>query len=655
MKRSIDSSGCHRAAVLRRERYRLTLERVFGWRLSALYQRVRTSYRRWRHASFVSEIFRTLLQWHDPYRHWVREESRLTFLATAPRAEELPAASRPTVSILVPVEDPHVPWLEEAISSVRAQQYPHWELLLCLVHASPEVVARIEGYQSLDERIKYVCRHESTAAATALNAGLEMASGEFLGFLRQHDTIAPYALSAVVRRLEAAPVDIVYSDEDLIDADGRRSAPFFKPDWSPDLCLSGLYACRFAIYRRALVMAAGGIHPESIDSLEYDLLLRCTEQSDRIAHIPLVLYHKRHLDRTRRPTGSLKAGSAELRPRLGDDGAQETVHTSAKRVLAAALARRGENAEVVDGPGLYTFRVRRRLHGTPLVSILIPTRDQVQLLQRCVHSIEQRSTYRQYEILIIDNGSREPETHAYLRSLSHRVIHEAGPFNFARLNNRAAALARGDHLLLLNNDTEVISPDWLQALLEHSQRAAVGAVGGQLLYADGAIQHAGVVLGVRGIAGHAHKYLPVSEPGYHFFPHLIRNYSAVTAACLMIRKRVYEEVGGMDEHLAVTFNDVDLCLRLRAYGYLIVYTPYAQLYHHESRSRWSQPPRPEEVHYMLDRWGPVIARDPYYNPNLALDREDFRFDGKRARATLIEVLGGNFLRSAAPDTVRIFP
>ncbi|MCS6927335.1 MAG: glycosyltransferase, partial [Candidatus Binatia bacterium] len=382
MKPSVDFSRRHRAAVLRRERYRLTLERVLGWRLSASYQRARTFYRRWRHASLVSQIFKTLLQWYDPYRHWVRKEARLISLVTTLHTEELPAVPRPMVSILMLVQDPHVPWLEEAISSVRAQQYPHWELLLCLVHASPEAVARIETHQALDERIKHLSRPETADAATVLNAGLRMAAGDFLGFLRQHDTIAPYALSAVVRRLEAAEVDIVYSDEDVIDAEGRRSAPFFKPDWSPDLCLSSLYACRFGIYRRDLVMAGGGIHPESIDSVEYDLLLRCTERSERIAHIPLVLYHKRHLDHTQRITGSPKAGSAETQPRLWDDSGQETLHESAKRALAAALARRGESAEVVDGPGPCTFRVRRRLHGTPLVSILIPTRDQVQLLQR---------------------------------------------------------------------------------------------------------------------------------------------------------------------------------------------------------------------------------------------------------------------------------
>ena len=219
----------------------------------------------------------------------------------------------------------------------------------------------------------------------------------------------------------------------------------------------------------------------------------------------------------------------------------------------------------------------------------------------------------------------------YLGSSTHRVIRDDGPFNFARLCNRGAAEAQGEQLLFLNNDMEVITPDWLEALLEHAQRPEVGAVGAKLVYADKTIQHAGVVFGMRGVAGHAHKYQPAKRPGYGYFPHLIRNYSAVTAACLMIRKTVYEDVAGMQEQLAVLYNDADLCLRLRQQGYLIVYTPYAELYHHEGRSHWYHPPRPEEVQYMLDHWAPLIAQDPYYNPNLVLDREDFSFDIKRAR------------------------
>jgi GT2 family glycosyltransferase len=424
--------------------------------------------------------------------------------------------------------------------------------------------------------------------------------------------------------MQNQPVDVLYSDEDSIDADGRRGAPFFKPGWSPDLCLSSLYACHLGVYRRALVEAVGGFRSAYTASLAYDLLLRCTEQSSHIVHIPRVLYHVR-----RGQTFQYSVLSHAPEP-------ISVVHASAKQALGEALARRGEGAVVEDGPTLCTFRVRRRLHGTPLVSIIIPTRDHYELLRDCVRSIETRTTYQQYEILIVDNGSQEAQTLAYLASVPHQVIRDEASFNFARLNNRAAILARGEHLLFLNNDVEVLSPDWLEALLEHSQREEVGAVGAQLLYTDGTIQHAGVVLGVGGVAGHAHKYLPVGAAGYFFFPHLIRNYSAVTAACLMTRKAVYEAVGGMEERLAVTFNDVDLCLRLRARGYLIVYTPYARLYHHEARSRWYQPLRDEEIEYMREHWGALLTDDPYYNPHLTLRQEDFRFDRGRAQALLSE-------------------
>ena len=614
----------HRATVLRRERSRHILERLLGWRPSAYYQRVRVYYRRWRHLLPFS-----LGLWQggvcrDPYAVWIQEESRALGSANV-YAERIAGLSvRPTVSILVPVRAPYRPWLEESITSVLAQAYPHWELWLCSLDTSPEIDALLERHQAREPRLGVVRLPDLTNTASVLNHTLGLARGEFLCVLGQHDTLAPHAFYEVAQRLQDRQAEVLYSDEDAIDAHGRRSQPFFKPDWSPDLCLSSLYACHLSVYRHEVVMAVGGFRPEYTESAAYDLLLRCTEHSERIVHIPHVLYHRRQTRRELRRKFPLSWRQDRGRT-------QELGHASAKQALLMALNRRREQATVEDGPVSYTFRVRRQLRDTPLVSIIVPTRDHLKLLRRCIQSIETRSSYRHYEILIIDNGSQEPQTLTYLHSLPHQVIRDDSPFHFARLNNQAAACARGDHVLFLNNDMEVIAPDWLEALLEHSQRPEVGAVGGLLLYADNTIQHAGVVLGVRGVAGHAHKYLPVKDAGYFCFPHLIRNYSAVTAACLMMRKAVYEEVGGMAEQLAVTFNDVDLCLRLRARGYAIVYTPYARLYHHESRSRWYQPPRPKEVQYMLDHWGDLIARDPYYNPHLTLDREDFRFDLARAR------------------------
>jgi GT2 family glycosyltransferase len=612
----------HRAVVLDRERRRLWLERLFGWRPSTYYQRLRVYYRRWRHllpgpSGFLGRVFG-----RDPYAVWVREEARA--LSAVNYAERIATFSvRPTVSILVPVCAPVPGWLVESIRSVRAQSYPHWQLYLCPASLSAEVAAVLESESARDPRVAVVRCDDAADMAAALNRALALARGEYIGLLGQHDTLAPHALYEVVKRLQDARVDVCYSDEDAIDARGRRFAPFCKPDWSPDLAVASLYACRFGVYRRDLVMAVGGFRPGDAEGMGYDLLLRCTERSHDVVHIPRILYHVRR----GRPLAQGQNPFSLV---------SHAAHSNATRALREALARRGGAADVEDGPAPGTFRIRYQPCGTPLVSIIIPTRDRLPLLRRCIQSIEARSTYRRYEVIVVDNGSREPHTLAYLRSISHKVIIEDGPFNFARLNNRAVRAARGDCLLFLNNDVEVVAPDWLEALLEHAQRQEVGAVGGLLLYADGTIQHAGVVLGVRGVAGHAHKYLPATAPGYGYFPHLVRNYSAVTAACLMMRKAVYEEVGGMEERLAITFNDVDLCLRLRARGYLIVYTPYARLFHHESRSRWYQPPRPEEVRYMLDRWGPLIARDPYYNPHLTLEREDFRFDLGRARAVLTE-------------------
>jgi GT2 family glycosyltransferase len=515
-----------------------------------------------------------------------------------------------------------LPWLEHSIASVMAQSYPEWELWLCNTESSLSIRSILERYISQDRRIQIVSVPAVAALTSALAEALSRATGEFIGLLRQHDTLAPEALYEVVRHLQDASADIAYSDEDMLDARGRRSLPFFKPDWSPDLCWSSLYACHFGVYRRSVIETAGGFRQDSGEGWVYDLLLRCTEQSQHVVHVPRVLYHARQSPEKLRQRFSHPLTSKRLTGSL---------HVSAKQALADALARRGVAATVEDGPTPSTFRVRRQLQESPLVTIIIPTRDRLPLLRRCLDSITTRTTYRHYEILIIDNGSREPATLAYFASLPHQVVRDDGPFNFARLNNRAAAVAHGEHLLFLNNDMEVISPEWLEALLEHAQRREVGAVGALLLYADDTIQHAGVVVGMRGIAGHAQKYQPIRQSGYGFFPHLIRNYSAVTAACLMTRKTVYEEVGGMEEQLAVTFNDVDLCLRLRACGYLIVYTPYARLYHHEGQSRWYQPARPAEVHYMLEHWGPVLARDPYYHPHLTLSREDFSFALARAR------------------------
>lgn len=595
-------------------------ERLLNGRTAAYYRRLRTYYRRWRRAvSFGSSIWRILRE--DPYSRWVKEEIQ-TFNR---RRNVVTTPSGLTIAIFLTVHSSSFPWLEESIASVQAQWFPHWELWLCVAAVEASAISSfLKQSQKRDPRVRVAIAPGSTSVVESLNHALEQTTSEFIGLLGTHDTLAPHALAEVAHWQHRQEADLFYSDEDELDARGRRSNPFFKPDWSPDLCLSSLYACRFGVYRRQLLLKVGGFRPEYAACLEYDLLLRCAEHSRRIIHISQVLYHKR------------QSPDALTEEKTTAQSALAEMHDNAKLALREALQRRAEVALVSDGPTLCTFHVRRQLRGEPLISIIIPTRDRLDLLGGCIDSIEKRTAYRNYELVIVDNGSREPHTLAYLSASRHRVLRDDGPFNFARLNNKAVAHAKGDYILLLNNDVEVIAEDWLAAMLEHAQREEVGAVGAQLLYADGTIQHAGVVLGLQGAAAHAHKYRLASAPGYFYFPHLIRNYSAVTAACLLTRKAVYEGVGGLDERLAVTFNDVDFCLRLQEKGYLVVYTPHAKLYHHESRSRWRQPPPLEEKRYILARWGSLIARDPYYNPHLTLKREDFIFDLHRARQLLRE-------------------
>jgi O-antigen biosynthesis protein len=601
---------------------RRILEHVLGGRLASYYRRLRMYSRRWRHSSGIGlPIWNAFAE--QSYRIWVREEAVFFQAVREGRQSLLTLSFQPKIAILMAVQAPSSPWLLASISSVCAQWYSQWELWLCVDDAASLAYTLSSPPEQGDERIKLLTTTDTTNIAVQLNEALSQTSCEFIGLLGQDDTLAPHALYEVVKRLQHEVFDYCYSDEDHIDTSGRRSQPFFKPGWSPELALSSLYACRFGVSRREFVRELGGFRPDFVACLDYDLLLRCVARSDRIAHIARVLYHKR-------------APQAEkiTEDRAGAPYASTVVHERAKASLLAVLNRKEAVATVTDGPTPCTFQVRRQIVGEPRVSIIIPTRDRLNLLRPCLESIQQRTTYRNYEILIIDNQSQDPQTLAYLASLPYRVIRNDEPFNFARLNNQAVAEASGAYVLLLNNDIEVISPEWLTAMLEHAQRKEIGAVGAQLLYADKTIQHAGVVLGLLDIAGHAHKYLPSAEAGYFFFSHLLRNYSAVTAACLLTRKALYEEIGGMNERLAVTFNDVDFCLRLQEKGYRIVYTPHAQLYHHESRSRWRQPPPEEEAHYMRERWGSLLISDPYYNPHLTLKREDFSFDLRRARRLL---------------------
>jgi glycosyltransferase involved in cell wall biosynthesis len=533
----------------------------------------------------------------------------------------------PKISIITPVYNADKIWLEKAITSVINQVYENWEL--CLVDDAskgPHIKETLENYKKKDHRIKVKYFKENQGISGASNEALSLATGDFIGFLDHDDELAVNALFEVIKLLQEHPdADMIYSDEDHKDIRDRRKDPYFKPDWSPDLFLSNMYTCHFGVYRRKLVEEIGGFRKGFEGSQDYDLVLRFTERTDKIYHIPKILYHWRE-----------SSNSTAVRYQ-----AKGYADTNARKALEDALKRRKINGKILTArfPGF--FRIKREIIHNPRVTIIIPTKDHIGALRKCIERIMEKTSYKNYDIIIVNNNSKDRSTKDYLETISKahniRTLKYENPFNFSAINNFAAQNSDDEYLLFLNNDTEVISSDWLSAMLEHAQREEVGAVGCKLLYPNNTIQHAGLILGISGtpgllgVAGHSHKLLPNIASGYFGRPHVIHNLSAVTAACVMIRKEVFDEVGGFDENLAIAFNDIDLCLKIRQKGYLIVYTPYAELFHHESLSRgYEDTPKKierfsREFKYMRDKWGLVIDKgDPYYNPNLSLEHEDFR-------------------------------
>jgi len=419
--------------------------------------------------------------------------------------------------------------------------------------------------------------------------------------------LEPDALFETVKQLLKYPdADLIYSDEDKLTETGF-DAPFFKPDWSPDFFLSYNYLCHFTTIRLSLVREVGGFRPGYDFAQDYDLFLRITSRSNRIHHIPRILYHWRR-----------SAGSTSISIRSKPDALE-----AARRGLTDHLARVHQPGHVAIDWRTHGFRIRRQIIEEKKIAIIIPTRDRIDLLARCIASIEAKTAYENYEIAVVDNDSQSDEAHEYFRNFPHRLLRFSGPFNYSAINNFAVEKTDAPWILFLNNDTEVIESDWLTAMAEHVQRPEIGAVGARLIFRDETIQHAGVVLGVRGMAKHAFCGLPAEAPGVCRQLQMTRNYSAVTAACLLTRREVFQEVGGFDEeNLPVIFNDVDLCLKIRQAGYLIVYTPFAKLYHDESATRRTSV-EPREAAILRARWPEMVGRDPYYNPNLSREQADF--------------------------------
>ena len=526
-------------------------------------------------------------------------------------------AHKPTISIVLPVYNVEARWLLAAVESVRRQFYPHWEL--CIADDASTRAETRQAFESIkllrDKRIKLYRLAENGGIARASNTALKMATGEFVGLLDHDDELTRDALLEIVRVINDKNPDFVYSDEDKLDENGNHVEVHCKPDFSPDYFFSLNYLCHFSVLRRSLLMQIKGFRPGFDGAQDYDLFLRATEHTQRIVHVPKVLYHWRKI------AGST-ASTSQAKP---------TATNAGQRALAESMQRRSIACEVEPGPFPNSFRVRRKILDEPLVSILIPFHDKAPLLDACVSSILKKTRYPHFEILCIDNRSVEPETAALmerLRRADSRVRFERfdAPFNYSAINNYAVRFARGEHLLFLNNDTEVIAPEWLDSMLEHSQRPEVGVVGARLLYGDGTIQHAGVIVGPGGVAGHAHLFVPGDDPGYFSRIRLVQNLSAVTFACAMTRRAVFEEIGGLNaDDLKIAFNDVDYCLRARDAGYLVVYTPFALLRHYESKSRgYEDTPEKQarfssEVIYMRQRHKAHIeGGDPYYNPRLSL-------------------------------------
>jgi GT2 family glycosyltransferase len=529
---------------------------------------------------------------------------------------------KPKISIITPVWDPDEKWLRLAIESVINQIYDNWELCIAVGDSTKPHVRRIlENYAKKDKRIMLKFMPENKGIATNSNDALSLATTDFVGFLDQYDELDPFAINEVVNRLNEKPdVEFIYSDDDKIDKKGRRKSPFFKPEWSPDMFLSYNYLSHFTVIKKRLIDKVGGFREGYTGAHDYDLLLRVTEFIDeqKIAHIPKILYHQRLVPGSKTEIGSPKP---------------QGLAAAKNEALTDALTRRGIEGEIMDGLFPGSYRVRYKISGSPKVSIIIPTKDKVNTLKTCIESILEKTDYENYEIIIVDNQSKEEETTIYYDKIKNnskiKILEYSKPFNFSRINNFAVSQVDTEYILFLNNDTEVIASEWLTALLEHAQRKEVGAVGAKLLYPNNTIQHAGVILtGVIRIAGHAHRHLPASSHGYAGRASIIQNFSAVTAACMLTKKSVFEEVGGFDEiNLPVAYNDLDFCLKLRQKGYLIVYTPYAELYHHEYMSR-GQEDTPEklaralkELEYIRKTWGKVLENDPYYNPLSKFDNE----------------------------------
>lgn len=579
------------------------------------------------------------------YHRWLQERRQPVVVGgpedvvpKAPTTKD-PKSREPLISVLVPVFKTPMWALERSVGSILRQSFADWELCICDDASDDQELSDFLAQLSRkDSRIRVTSLRENSGISVATNAALELSRGRYIAFLDHDDELTKDALASVATTIARFPeADFIYSDEDKINASGERFDPLFKPDWSPDLLLSFAYTCHFTVVSRALVKQVGGLRREFDGSQDYDLALRATELAQEVVHIPEVLYHWRTL-----PGSAATDTTASV--------AKPWAYDAGTRAIADALERRNEPGEVTQDP-LYPgrYHVRREVPGHPRVSIIIPFRDEPKLLATCIETMRRDPGYDNFEFVLIDNNSELPETQALLDRLVEDedviVARYNKPFNWSGVNNFGVTKATGEVLLFSNNDIEAHHPGWLQAMLGHAMRPEVGIVGAKLVYPDGTIQHAGVVIGLGGIAGHILRGLPGNRPGYNSTSISTRDCSVVTGACLMTRRAIFDQVGGFEEELAVAFNDVDFCLKVRRQGYLVVYTPLAELIHHESRSRGHTDDLVEHG-VIVARWAnEIIAGDPYMNKNLshwrywcplATPQEDYRWKTYLERSILTQ-------------------
>lgn len=533
----------------------------------------------------------------------------------------------PKIGIIVPAYKTPEAFLRQLMDSLLAQTYANWEL--CIANASPEDASMeyvLKEYAKKDSRILWKKLEENKGIAENTNEAFAMATGEFAGLLDHDDLLAPNALYEVAKALETEPdIDVLYTDEDKVRGDEvlEHFQPHLKPDFNIDLLRSNNYICHFFVVRKSLLEKTGGFRREYDGAQDYDFIFRCTQAAGKIHHIPEILYHWRtHQSSTAdNPESKLYAFEA------------------GKRAIEENLRQNGLIGEVSHTKDYGFYRVKYPVQGEPLVSIIIPNKDAKEDLEKCIQSILEKSSYTNYEILIVENNSTGEEIFSYYKELSEnsriRLLRWKREFNYSAINNYGAKKAKGDYLLFLNNDTEVISPDWIEEMLGFCQRPDTGIVGARLYFGNNTVQHAGTVIGIGGIAGHMFTDMPRERSGYMHKAAIIQDLSAVTAACMMVKRQVFDEVQGFEEQLSVAFNDVDFCLRVREKQYLVVYDPYVELYHYESKSRGAEDSKEKvrrfqsEIEFMRCRWETLLKKgDPYYNKNLSLVKWNYSLKPK---------------------------